>query len=102
MQNKTFKALAHPARRKLLSLLKTGPKPAGDLAAEFEAAWPTMSRHLSVLKDADLISAERRGTQIIYAVNSSVLEDMAAALLDLVDLLPDDVTAQSTMAKGKI
>lgn len=84
MQNTVFKALAHPARRQVLALLRQGPRLAGDLAAEFESSWPTMSRHLAVLKDADLITAERQGNQILYRVNTSVLEDAATALLGLI------------------
>ena len=80
MQNTVFKALAHPARRQVLALLRKGPR----LAAEFESSWPTMSRHLAVLKDADLITAERQGNQILYRVNTSVLEDAATALLGLI------------------
>ena len=84
MQNSVFKALAHPARRQILALLRKGPRLAGDLAAEFDSSWPTMSRHLAVLKDADLITAERHGNQILYRVNTSVLEDAATALLGLI------------------
>ncbi len=83
MENSVFKALAHPARRQILAMLRKGPRLAGDLAAEFEASWPTMSRHLAVLKEAELITAERQGTQILYRVNTSVLEDAATALLGL-------------------
>jgi len=90
MQNKVFKALAHPDRRKLLSLLRTGPMLAGDLASEFDSSWPTMSRHLSVLKDADLISAERQGNQILYRINTSVLEDTAGALLAFIGANSND------------
>ena len=90
MQNNIFKALAHPDRRKVLALLKSGPKLAGDLAAEFDSSWPTMSRHLSVLKQADLISAERQGTQILYRINTSVLEDTAGALLAFIGVSHND------------
>ena len=85
MQNTVFKALAHPARRQLLKHLRKGPRLAGDLASTFDASWPTMSRHLSILRDADLITAERQGTQILYRLNTSVLEDTASALLSLID-----------------
>ncbi len=90
MQNKVFKALAHPDRRKVLNLLKSGPKLAGDLAAEFQSSWPTMSRHLSLLKDADLITAERQGTQILYKINTSVVEDTASRLLTLIGMNNND------------
>ena len=84
MQNSLFKALGHPDRRKLLSLLRSGPRQAGELAQEFEASWPTISRHLSVLKEADLVTAERQGNVILYRINTTVLEDAAGALLSLI------------------
>ncbi len=90
MQNSIFKALAHPDRRKILSLLRSGPMLAGDLAGKFESSWPTVSRHLSVLKNADLISAERQGNQILYRINTSVVEDTAGALLAFIGIGQND------------
>ena len=84
MRNNIFKALAHPDRRKVLTLLRSGPKLAGELASEFKSSWPTMSRHIAVLKEADLISAERQGTQILYRINTSIVEDTANTLLTLI------------------
>ncbi|MEO0982037.1 MAG: metalloregulator ArsR/SmtB family transcription factor [Pseudomonadota bacterium] len=78
-----FKALAHPARRQVMALLKQGPKTSGEIAEAVDAAWPTVSRHLNVLKEADLISAERDGNSILYRANASVLEEAAGALLAL-------------------
>lgn len=83
MQNNVFKALAHPLRREALGLLRQGPRTAGQLAAAFDSSWPTVSRHLGVLKDADLVIAERIGTSIVYRANVSVLEEAAAAILAL-------------------
>ena len=83
MENKVFKALAHPVRRQIMSLLRDGPKSSGELADTFSAAWPTVTRHLNTLKDAGLITAERRANSIIYRANTSLLEDAAAALLAL-------------------
>lgn len=83
MAIKVFSALGHPLRRQVMTLLRKGPKTSGELAEAFDASWPTVSRHLNVLKDADLITAERKGTSIIYRANTSVLEDAAAALLAL-------------------
>ena len=84
MPNKVFKALGHPLRRQIMALLRQGPKSSGDLADTFEAAWPTVTRHLNVLKDADLITAERKGTSIIYRTNTSVVEDAVTSLLGLI------------------
>ena len=82
--NKLYHALGHPARRRILKLLSAGPMTAGDLAAGFDVSKPTMSGHFNVLKDAGLIQAERDGTSIRYRLNVSVLEEAAAAILDLV------------------
>lgn len=81
--NKMFQALAHPARRRVLQMLGDGPMTAGDIADAFDVSKPTMSGHFAVLKDADLIQAERDGTTIRYRLNTSVLEETAAALLTL-------------------
>ena len=84
MTNNVFSALGHPLRRQVMDLLRKGPRTSGELADAFEASWPTVSRHLSVLKDADLITAERQGTSIIYRANTSVIEDAAATLLAMI------------------
>jgi ArsR family transcriptional regulator len=85
--NTVFEALSHPARRKVLALLKAGPLSAGDLAAHFDIAKPTLSVHLAKLKDAELVVVERQGTSLIYHLNASILE---AALADLLSLKDDD------------
>ena len=82
--NKLYHALSHPARRRVLKLLGNGPMTAGDLAAGFDVSRPTMSGHFNVLKDAGLIQAERDGASIRYRLNVSVLEEAAAAILDLI------------------
>jgi len=78
-----FDALAHPARRKILKLLRNGPMSAGDLAERFDLAKPTLSGHFAVLKAADLVTAERKGTSILYRLNMSVLEEALAALMSI-------------------
>jgi DNA-binding transcriptional ArsR family regulator len=83
MQTDVFKALSHPLRRDVLALLQTGPKSAGELADAFDVAWPTVSRHLSVLKEADLVSTRRDGASIIYQANLSVVEDVVAILMGM-------------------
>lgn len=100
MQNTVFKALAHPVRREILSTLRKGPALAGDLASVFDEAWPTISRHLSVLKDADLISSERQGTQILYRINTSVIESAAASILALTEKV--NSSSVQHLNKGKI
>lgn len=73
---KTLKALSDPTRRDILELLKKGRKSAGDIAEAFPVSAPAISRHLSVLKDADLIRDEREGKYIYYDINVSVLEEI--------------------------
>jgi DNA-binding transcriptional ArsR family regulator len=77
-----FRALADPSRREILSLLRDGPKTSGELAAHFTSAWPTISRHLGVLRDAGLILSERNGQQILYELNTTVFEDVVSQLLE--------------------
>ena len=76
-----FEALAHPARREILRLLRKRAMSAGELAEHFTIAKPTLSGHFTVLKNADLVSTERQGTTIIYRLNMSVKEEALAAFL---------------------
>ena len=76
-----FKALADPTRREILRLLRSGPKSSGDLAQSFDSAWPTISRHLAVLRDADLVSAERNGSSVMYELETTVFQDVVEQLL---------------------
>jgi len=81
--NAVFRALADPTRREILELLRAGPRASGDIAAQFHSAWATISRHLGVLRDAELIIAERDGNSIRYELNTTVLQDLMKGLLDL-------------------
>lgn len=78
-----FHALAHPVRREILRLLRKRPMSAGELADAFDLAKPTMSGHFAVLKAADLIAQERRGTTIMYRMNLSVVEEVLATLMQI-------------------
>ena len=79
----TLKALADPIRREILNLLKSGRMSAGDIAEHFDVTGASISRHLSVLKDADLIRDTREGKFIFYDINTSVLEDIMLWITDL-------------------
>jgi DNA-binding transcriptional ArsR family regulator len=83
----TLRALADPTRREILNLLKGGTLAAGEITAHFDITAAAISRHLAVLKDADLIRDERDGKFIRYTLNASVLEE---ALLWLTDLKGDN------------
>ncbi|MBA4541515.1 MULTISPECIES: autorepressor SdpR family transcription factor [Thermoactinomyces] len=82
MNENVFKAMADPTRRKIIELLKEGPKTAGEIATHFSHAQPTISRHLNVLKNANLVADQRNGTYIIYRLNTTVLQDWLAWLLE--------------------
>jgi DNA-binding transcriptional ArsR family regulator len=79
--NAVFEALSHPVRRKILALLRKGPMSAGELAEHFDIAKPTLSVHFAKLKDADLVTVERRGTSLIYHLNMSILEEALSGFL---------------------
>ena len=76
MFQKTFKALADPTRREILNLLKDGKRNAGEIASRFEMSAPTISHHLSVLKDAGLVLDEKEGKYIYYELNTSVMDEI--------------------------
>ena len=79
----TLKALSDPTRREILNLLKSGRMAAGDIAGHFDVTDASISRHLSVLKDADLIRDKREGKFIYYELNASVLEEILLWIKDL-------------------
>ena len=80
---KTMKALADPTRRTILNLLKTSSLSAGEIAEHFAMSLPAVSKHLAVLKEADLIRDRREGRYIFYELNASVLDEALLWLRDL-------------------
>ena len=76
-----FRALADETRRGILELLRSGPKTSGEIADRFHSSWPTISRHLAVLRDAGLVVTERQGQEIYYELNTSVFEDLVQHLM---------------------
>ena len=80
---RTLKALSDPIRREILNLLKSGPMAAGDIAAQFDVTGAAVSRHLSVLKEAELIRDKREGKFIYYELNASVLEEILLWITEL-------------------
>lgn len=79
----TLRALSDPVRREILELLKPGRLPAGEIADKFPISGAAVSKHLSVLKDADLIRDAREGKFIFYELNTSVLEEVMLWLTGL-------------------
>ena len=76
MGGEAFKALADPTRRHILELLRTKDRTAGEIAEHFDMTKPSLSHHLNALKTAGLVDAERDGQNIIYSLNTSVLQDL--------------------------
>lgn len=70
-----FRALSDPTRRRVLEILREGPKTAGELAAEFNVSKPTMSAHFAVLREAGLVISEKNGKTVVYQLEMSVLEE---------------------------
>lgn len=79
----TLKALSDPIRREILNLLKGGSLSAGEITEHFDVTAASISRHLSVLKEADLIRDTRQGKFIYYDINTSVLEETLLWIKDL-------------------
>ena len=79
----TLKALTDPTRREILNLLKKGKLSAGEITDHFDITAAAISRHLSVLKEADLISDTREGKYIFYELNASVLEEIMLWITEL-------------------
>jgi ArsR family transcriptional regulator len=80
---KTFSALSDPTRIKILEILKKRELPAGEIGKHFSITAPSLSHHLAVLKDSDLVSVRREGQQQIYSLNLSVFEEVAESLIKI-------------------
>jgi ArsR family transcriptional regulator len=84
-----FKAIADPTRRRILQMLREKEMTAGEIAAEFDLAKPTLSGHFAVLREAGLVQTEKSGTTITYRLNVSVLEEALLALMDGFGMSPN-------------
>ena len=96
--NQVFRALADPTRRRILELLRVQEMTAGQLAEHFDLAKPTLSGHFAVLREADLIVAEKSAATITYRLNLSVLEE---AVLGFAGALGIGLSPARVMAKQK-
>ena len=83
--NAAFRALADPTRRDILRILRSGRRTSGEIAAQFGSSWPTISRHLAVLREANLVVTERKGQEIYYELNTSVFQDLVQHLLEWIE-----------------
>jgi DNA-binding transcriptional ArsR family regulator len=82
--NDVFRALADPTRREILRLLRGGPRTSGEIAERFPTSWATISRHLAILREAELILQERDGQHIRYELNTTVFQDLVEHLMEWV------------------
>ncbi|MCC0632242.1 MULTISPECIES: autorepressor SdpR family transcription factor [Clostridioides] len=80
---KVFKALSDETRREILKLLNERDMNAGEIASHFNMSKPAISKHLDILKDAELISSEKMGQFLIYSINLSVLQEVLGNFLDI-------------------
>ena len=80
-----FRAFADQTRRDILKMLRSGPLTSGQIADRFASSWPTISRHLSVLANANLVVAVRRGAEVHYELNTSVLQDVVQHMMEWVE-----------------
>jgi ArsR family transcriptional regulator, repressor of sdpIR and other operons len=74
--NAVFRALADQTRREILEYLRAGPRTSGEIADQFHSSWPTISRHLGILRAGELVVSERKGQAIYYELNTSVFQDL--------------------------
>lgn len=81
--NKTFKALGDKTRREILKLLNDRDMSAGEISEHFDMSKPSISKHLDILREAELISSEKKGQFVIYSINVSVIQEVLGTFLDI-------------------
>ena len=83
--DKLFKALSDRTRRQIVTLLREQDMTAGDIASHFNMSKPSISEHLKILKNADVVFSEKQGQYVVYSLNATVLHDMISFFMNLVD-----------------
>jgi len=78
-----FKALADPTRRRIVRMLNGHELSAGEIARQFDISAPSISHHLAILREASLVTARREGQQIFYSLDTTVVQDFLATVMDL-------------------
>ena len=86
MNDEFFQALSNPYRREIIKLLRWKNMSAGEIVSQFDIAQPSISRHLDVLKKAEIVTSERKGNQIIYSLNLSAMQEMMVYMTELFKL----------------
>ena len=95
-QQSVFKALADPTRRGILKVLQSGSQTAGSLAENFPITRASLSHHFNILKAAELVRTERRGQHIVYSLNTTVIQEATAMLLDILTKTGDSENEQDS------
>lgn len=98
--NEIFQAMSDPTRREILRLLAQGELSAGELAQRFDMTKPSMSHHFSVLKKADLVTSRREGQQILYAINTTVVQDLLVWMFDFFEATKPNLKKSSALSKS--
>ena len=83
--DKLFKALSDRTRRQIVTLLRERDMTAGDIASHFNMSKPSISEHLKILKNADVVFSEKQGQYVVYSLNATVFHDMISFFMNLVD-----------------
>ena len=81
--SKAFKALSDKTRREILKLLSNRDMSAGEIAEHFDMSKPSISKHLDILREAELVSSEKKGQFIIYSINTSVIQEVLGNFLEI-------------------
>ena len=81
--SKAFKALSDKTRREILKLLNNRDMSAGEIAEHFDMSKPSISKHLDILREAELVSSEKKGQFIIYSINTSVIQEVLCNFLEI-------------------
>lgn len=84
--DETLRALGDPTRREILRALRTGDLTAGEIASRFPITGASVSHHLSVLKEAGLVQAQREGRTIVYSLDSTVFQEFLSQMMTLLDV----------------
>lgn len=83
--NESFKALSDPTRRRILELLNQGDMNAGEIAEQFDISKPSISHHLTILRSAGLVLADKQGQNIVYSLNTTAVQDVTKWFFDFRD-----------------
>jgi DNA-binding transcriptional ArsR family regulator len=95
--SKTLQALSDPTRREIMRMLNNGDLSAGDIASKFNISMPSVSHHLGVLKNAEIVQARRQGQSIIYSMNATVVQEFLQELMDLLNIQPKQTITREEM-----